>query len=618
MDATSCSTLNNYYCNNNLGNPSAVIIDPSTHQLIHLTFNNPILSDKEITIALLSISDQDGNILNTDKSFIYHAPKKYEVVIDELMADPTPAVGLPNAEWIELRNNTLQEINLKGWKLRKASTQSEDFPDLIIPPNGYLIVTTSKNKILLESFGNVLGLNKFPSLINKGETISIISPDNQIIHAVSYSLKSYRDIVKAKGGWSLEMANVFNGCIKEENWSASINTAGGTPGKRNSLGESFPGDVKLKVQSAYCSDDRHLLLLFNKSIDSYDVFNLSNYILSDNLIVESAIIISPMYDQVILKLQDPIIPNKKYDLTIKNIHDCEGNILSNSISFALAVDADANDLVINEILFHPIINGGEYIELYNRSEKIIDVSTLSFGSRNKLHEIDNIHSISEEHRIIFPKEFLLISTDTALVFQQYITTNKEAFLEADHLPSMPNDTGSIILLHGQKIIDEVDYSDKWHFQLLTSTTGVALERVDYNKPSTESNFLSASSICGYGTPGYKNSQTGYQYDNAIISISPSIISPDNDGIDDVANIAFKFKDPGNIVSINIYDASGRIERQLIKNSYCGIDNNFKWDGFGENHKELSIGVHIIVSEIFNPISGYKRTYKNAIVLARKY
>ncbi|MEI9955693.1 MAG: lamin tail domain-containing protein [Ferruginibacter sp.] len=49
---------------------------------------------------------------------------RFDVVIDEIMADPTPQIGLPNNEWIELRNTSATTFNLAGWKIGDATGQS--------------------------------------------------------------------------------------------------------------------------------------------------------------------------------------------------------------------------------------------------------------------------------------------------------------------------------------------------------------------------------------------------------------------------------------------------------------------------------------------------------------
>ncbi len=200
-----------------------------------------------------------------------------------------------------------------------------------------------------------------------------------------------------------------------------------------------------------------------------------------------------------------------------------------------------------------------------------------------------------------------------------MTTNPDAFVIVSSMPSFSDDAGYVVLLNNQgNIVDEVDYSDKWQFPLISNTEGVSLERIDYNGASVQSNFHSASSSSGYGTPGYKNSQ--YQpADNfpGTITVTPDIFSPDNDGTDDFATITYNFPTPGYVANITVFDASGRLVRHLEQNALSGINGYYRWDGLNDKNQKLPQGIYIIYTEIFNT-SGKKKQFKNTIVLARRY
>ena len=99
-------------------------------------------------------------------------------------------------------------------------------------------------------------------------------------------------------------------------------------------------------------------------------------------------------------------------------------------------------------------------------------------------------------------------------------------------------------------------------------------------------------------------------------LAPEIISPDNDGIDDYAQVIYSFPEPGYVCNITIFDASGRIVRYLERNSLCGLSGSYRWDGLGEKSVRLLQGIYIVLTEVYN-LQGKVKKYKNVLVLARK-
>ena len=80
------------------------------------------------------------------------AQNRYDVVIDEVMADPTPQIGLPNNEWIELRNTTSTPVNLQGWRIGDGGGQSGAMPDFILDSDSVVIICTGSAVAALSPF----------------------------------------------------------------------------------------------------------------------------------------------------------------------------------------------------------------------------------------------------------------------------------------------------------------------------------------------------------------------------------------------------------------------------------------------------------------------------------
>ena len=545
---------------------------------------------------------------------------RYDVVIDEIMADPSPQVGLPNNEWIELKNISANPINLQGWRIGDAGSQSGAFPNFILMPDSFVIVCSSSALPFMSTLSTAIPVSNFPSLDNGGDQLYLKSATGKTIHAVSYSDNWYQNELKKDGGWSLEMIDTRSPCAMSSNWKASTDLKGGTPGKKNSV-DAVNNDASApRIKNIYCSDSITVITVFDEPVDSLKAGTVSNYSIDKGLSFISATTLAPLFNQVQLKLSSPLVPNTIYHLTASNISDCKNNVIGNFNSGKIGLPAIAMDseVVINEILFNPRSNGFDFVEYYNRSEKIFDLAQLYAANRNSTGVISSIKQISSSPFYIFPGEYIVITENLASLELNYLVKDPGVVIELPTLPSYPDDEGDVILVNAQgNVVDEVRYNEDWHFKLLVNTEGISLERIDPNAPSQlQTNWHSAASTAGFATPGYRNSQNKITESiNASIEITPKVFSPDNDGRDDIAVIQYKLSGPGFVANISIFDAQGRLVRQLVKNATLGLTGSWNWDGLDEKGNKLPIGVYIFYTQIFN-LQGKKQEFKNAIVLAR--
>lgn len=627
IDVSSAQNILNYLANNGLGNPMSAVVDNINPALVHIVFSSLLLNGMKYTLAINNISDLSGNIANSiSATFSYYTAQRYDVVIDEIMADPDPAVGLPSGkEWIELKNTSAFPIEITGWKIGDGSSISGAFPALILQPDSFVIVCSSGSLAEMKNYGNAISVTSFPALSNDGKQLTLYNNNGVVIHSVYYTDKWYQNGIKANGGWTLEMIDTHNACSGINNWKASIDSKGGTPGKINSVDAINPDITAPQIVKAYTTSDSTIVIVFNESIDSSSACLVTNYNISEIGKPQKAIPTGPSFVSVLIELGKKIMPDNIYSVVVSNITDCSGNTITdiNNVRFGLPKKPNRFDIVVNEILFNPFHNGTDYVELYNRSNNIIDLKDLYLANRNSASTIDNKNIISQEHQLLFPKDYIVVTKDPSLVKSIYICQQPNAFITMDNMPSYNDDKGNVIVMDiNENIIDEISYSDNWHFKLIDNTEGIALERININDTTLiaaaqEKNWHSASSSSGYGTPTYKNSQY-YPEDliNGSVNISPKTFSPDNDGWDDFITIDYAFEKPGYIANITIFNASGIPVRYLERSSLCGIKGSFRWDGLGEKQQSLPAGIYVILTEIFN-LEGKKKQFKQAVVLAKK-
>ncbi|MBK8951107.1 MAG: lamin tail domain-containing protein [Chitinophagaceae bacterium] len=417
------------------------------------------------------------------------------------------------------------------------------------------------------------------------------------------------------------MIDTKNPCSGSSNWTASTNTSGGTPGKKNTVDGVNNDAAEPQLKRAYTTDSSTIILAFNEPVDSTLGATLSNYIIDGGVALTSAATIPPLFNLVQLKTSSPLAPTTVYTVTASNVKDCKGNSIgaANKVRVGLPFDAAAGEWIINEILFNPRSNSYDFVEFYNNGNKVLDASKLYIANRNSSGTVSSVKALTAVPFYIFPGDYIVATEDGDNLAMQYLVKTPDNVLIVSSPPSFPDDEGTVVALNFQgNVIDEVRYKDDWHFKLIDNAEGVSLERIDPAGTSQDAaNWHSAASTAGYGTPTYKNSQ--YKLVNSInatIEVTPKVFSPDNDGRDDIATIQYAVTEPGYVANVTIFNAAGNPIRNLVRNGTLGLTGYWNWDGLDDKGLKLPVGTYIIFTEIFN-LQGKKQQFKNVVVLARK-
>jgi hypothetical protein len=546
----------------------------------------------------------------------------FSIVINEIMADPSPVLKLPDDEYIEILNRSSSPVNLKGIHLCIGTHQCI-LPDSLLSPDSYAIICDRDAAAFFDPYGPVIAVSNFPAILNTGQVVSLISPSGKVIHSVTFSTKWYKPGTE-QGGYSLEMIDPQNFCGARDNWTSTTDSSGGTPGTINSVIRYNPDTKPPYLMRCALPSDTSLLLYFSEPLfpcsnSEPGLFTVNNGFFDP---VEVRMI-PPDNKMICLSYKHSFSPGITYSITVADgLTDCAGNISEKPgySDFGIPSDPRMRDLVFNELLFDAPENDAEFIEIFNRSEKIIELKNLKISlSDYSTGNPEKTIPLNGNPFLLMPAGYAVITKDAATLFSHHPHSLLKNVIEIGNLFTLPDTEGALVLTTDStgNIIDEFRYSDRFHHALINQREGLSIERVDPDLPSDDpNNWMTASTLSGYATPGYENSVLSDPGPGWELTCSSDYLSPDNDGIDDIITIHLESDHPGIIGSLAVYTLNGEMVCPIEKRSLSGTDEYLEWDGKNVKSEITGAGLYLLYGEFIDD-KGNSKFFKKVISVVRK-
>lgn len=622
MDSTTFGLPQQYHLFPDNVTPDSMQLIYPEYGMVRLFFEQMVFQHEAVFTLQVpeNLSDCVGNeLMEHDVIFSNHQAVFGEILITELMADENPPPrDLPAVEYVELFNTTSFPIDLSGCHFMIGDKIIDFPPGIQLQPEEYLLM--AEEDAQWNSWPDVLQVSSL-GINNDGALLALSSPSGEIIHAVDFSDEWYGDMLKAEGGWSLEMIDYENFCGQKNNWSASLDKSGGTPGGPNSVYVNNPDEKSPDIKWMVAIDSVTYRLAFTESMDYQSLFQLEALEVEPDVSIQTLFPVKPLYEQVAIIFNEALEPKTPYSIDIRSgtLKDCVGNgILTEApVAFGIPVIPDSGMVVFNELLFYPFDGEAEFVELMNVSDNFLDLSAIVFQRLDETTGEVVSEVVLSPSKIIWPPSGIMAFTkNTASLQKTYGGTSDRNMLNVINFPALLNDGGHlrIISIEG-KILDEMTYNESMHYELLQSPEGVSLEKINPLLPSAiVENWHSASEQAGFATPGMMNSQlfeSGTANEN--FELSTKLVTPDNDGQDDVLQIKYTLDKPGFSSSVTVYDAGGRKIRQIAANVLLGQSGSFIWNVEDDSGQLVPSGYYVVFIEVFN-LDGERRSSKKTIAV----
>ncbi|MCC5942172.1 MAG: lamin tail domain-containing protein [Balneolaceae bacterium] len=485
LDLDQIST-GNFEISSSLNIAAVEFIDPFNALLV---LSGSMNSGTTYTVTASNIPDIFGNVLSSAQAqFSYYLVEQAEpgdVVINEFMYNEPDDY----TRYIELFNRSSKAVDLAGWRqandtgTRRTITNQQT----ILPPNSYIVIVPNEN--LLSIFPDLPFVNaggNLSALKNGGDEIVIENNLGEVMDSLRYSP------TWGGNGVALERRRADRSPLFRENWAESPNELFGTPGAPNDVERDF----NLTATTARATSRRAVEVVFNANIREDDLIT-SNF--SVNGANPSEITFEET-DTILLEF-DNNFPIGSRTLTISNIRTLGGFQIADNSQFTFTVfdEFEDGDIVINEFMYRPPTGYVRYVELFNNSDKLLNLRNWRLQRRQISSESRRI--ISEDDLLLEPGDFIVITEDEERMVEIFGERN---FYEISSFPNFTVTAADQIRLFTDTdlLADSLEYTpSSW------GGNGVALERISADAPATLQQNWEESPNELLGTPGLPNDVT---------------------------------------------------------------------------------------------------------------
>ncbi len=537
----------------------------------------------------------------------------HSIVFTEIMADPSPTVGLPEVEYLEIYNRTDSTIDLSACKLYVGDQHYGELYPCALPPYTYALLCSETHILDMADFPNVIPVMGFRPLINDGRVVMLRSAANDLLAWLDYS-PDWHNSRKRDGGYSLERRDVNNLCVSFNAFLSSIDVRGGTPSEPNSVAENYPDKLFPLLCNAYLHDDSTIKLEFNKELSS-DI----SAIYVDDMLQSQYVLNTPYNNTVTIPLSTTV--DTSVSVSIEGVKCVSAYAMPDTVvTIYRSYPPQPGDLFITEIMYNPTQSRPSYIEVYNTSDHHLSMN-FTLEKYDSDGDFRTYYDLDHSTNTLPPSSFAVITPSTSTFSSHYDVCSDAIILPMDdNILTSSGASIALTLSAGDILLDSIPYSDSMHSPWVQSIAGVSLEKININDPIfSHNNWTSAASTADHATPGCQNSQsliidTFLHPSDKYFYLECDHFTPNNDAYNDVLRVHYSLPSEGYSCSAAVYTPEGNRLVNLLTDALIPAQGSFTWQGTTSDGVLLPFGAYVLVIEAIHP-DGAHFTQQLVVVLA---